>query len=270
MSVAQPAARRPITRYLSVLRLRLEHPYFAPAPVQGLVVQADPSTARALARYDLRLRLLDDGAELIAPCGALDALAADTYALPKATLVLELRSTDPSCAYYTDLRALAQAGVYRPDPQQPGRLTSRPGSAPVPAGAPLARIALPLAALHDSDGHAPAAFVLGLPVRQTYWKYLLLGEDLPANLQLVDVDGHVEFGDGRACTVGAGRAAVAFTARQPLALQQRPQHRFQLRRRQGASERVVVARLPMPSPASLQRELVDGAMADVSEIYVSL
>lgn len=275
---ALPANPRPITRYRSVLRLRLEHPYFAPAPPQGLVLQADPPTARALARYELRLRALDDGAELIAPDGALAALAADADALPGATLTLELRSTDPSCAYYTDLRALAQAGVYRPDPQQSTRLIATPES--TPAGASLARIALPLAALHDSDERAPATCTLSLPVRQTYWKYLLLdencldenflGADAPDSLQLVDVDGRVEFGDGRAHTVGAGRSAVAFTARQPLALQQRPQRRFQLCRRQGASERVVIARMPMPSPASLQRELVDGAMADISEIYVSL
>lgn len=270
MSVVQSIARRPVTRYLSILRLRLEHPYFAPARIQGLVVQADPTTTRALARYDLRLRVLDDGAELIAPSGALDALAADADALPEATLVLELRSTDPSCAYYTDLRALACAGAYRPDPQQPGHLASGPAAGPTPPAAPLARIALPLAALHQSAERAPTTFVLALPGRWTYWKYLLLCEDLPGSLQLVDADGHIDFGEGSTCTLADGRTAVEFTSSQTLALQQRPQHRFQLHRRQGASQRVVVARLPMPSPTSIQREPVNGALADVSEIYVSL
>lgn len=265
---ALPATPRPITRHRSVLRLRLEHPYFAPAPPQGLVLQADPPTARALARYELRLRALDDGAELIAPDGALAALAADADALPGAALTLELRSSDPSCAYYTDLRALEHAGVYRPDPQQSTRLIAAPEA--TPANASLARIALPLASLHDNDERAPVTCTLSLPVRQTYWKYLLLGEDSPGDLHVADVDGHVEFGEGRAHGVAVGRSAVAFIARQPLPLQQRPQRRFQLCRHQGASKRVVIARMPMPSPASLQREVIDGALADVSEIYVSL
>lgn len=269
-ATARPPSHRPGTRYRVAARLRIEHGYFAPEPAANFVLRPDAPTARAFARFDMRLRALDDGAELIAAEGALAALANEGDTLPEASLILELHSVDPLCAYYTDLRVLAEAGIYRPDPQHPTQLISMPTPCPASAPAPLARIALPLAALPHTAEHDPMLCTLNLPARQTYWRYLVLGPDAPESLQLVDVDARIEFEAGRVHTVGAGRASVVFTARRPLTLQQRPRHRFQLRRRQGASERVLMPRLPMPSPASLQRESRDGAMVDVSEIYVSL
>lgn len=269
-ATTRPPNQRSASRYRVVMRLTIEHGYFAPAPAADFTLRPDAATARALARFDMRLRVLDDGAELIATDSALAALATERGALPDASLGLELHSVDPLCAYYTDLRELARAGIYRPDPQQPTRLTATPASSPASPDAPLARIALPLTALPRAADDAPMRCTLSLPVRQTYWRYLLLDTDAPETLQLVDVDGRIEFESGGVDTVGGVRASVVFTARQPLALQQRPRHRFQLRRRYGASERVLMARLPMPSPASLQRESRNGAMVDVSEIYVSL
>jgi hypothetical protein len=88
-------------------------------------------------------------------------------------------------------------------------------------------------------------------------------------LQVTDVAGVVRFGDSDHEVLPDGTRVTVIRSAVPIALAERPRQRFQLRRGTGADARVLVARLPLASPAGLRREIVDGVLSDVSEIFVN-
>ena len=107
-----------------------------------------------------------------------------------------------------------------------------------------------------------------LPVRKTYWKYLLVG-DWGQALQVSDAAGVIAFGASQHEVLPDGTTVTVIRSTAPIALAERPRQRFQLERADGAQARVLMARLPLANPAALRRELVDGALCDVSEIFVN-
>jgi hypothetical protein len=124
------------------------------------------------------------------------------------------------------------------------------------------------ASLSDWLAAAPLDNTVLVPVRWTFWKYLLVG-DWGQALSVVDAAGAVAFGAPEPETLPDGTLVTVVRSTMPLALQERPGHRFQLRRGLGSDTRVLMARLPQASPAALRREVVDGALCDVSEVFVN-
>lgn len=111
-------------------------------------------------------------------------------------------------------------------------------------------------------------FAIRFAARATYWKYFFVGDWPAQDMRVVDVAEQAQFGPPATETLADGRAAVTVRSAQAIALQQRPQQHFQLRRRERGEELVLIERLPAAAAGALASETVDGLSAAVSEIYV--
>lgn len=110
-----------------------------------------------------------------------------------------------------------------------------------------------------------------LTARSTVWKYILLGGWAAERPYIVDVDRGVEFEPAEAERVAADASALAIRSKVPLALQERPTRRFQLRGRSDHPEqgdRPLIQRLPAANAAQLGFDTRGDTPAIVSEIYV--
>lgn len=233
--------------YRPLSGLTVRHAYFAAGWPRGLQLQADRATARLMARFGLLLRGDARRFVVMASETALDGLWSERREWQDGGLQFSASSPDPLWGYYTDLRAMAGIGPF-----------------------PLSFALAP----RDCGSHAdwlsaaPMDITVALPVRKTYWKYLLVG-DWGNTLQVNDPAGEVAFTDADHEVLPDGTRVAVMRSAVPIALSERPPERFQLRRGAGADARVLVTRLPLASPAALRREVVDGALCDVSEIFVN-
>lgn len=231
--------------YRIVSGLSVRHPYFAAGWPEQLRLRAEPASAALMRRFDLLLRGDARRYVVLASDARRDGLWRERESWPEGGLAFAVESADPLWAYYTDVRTLGMS----------------------------TRVVMPLAPADCASEaawqtSAPVEQELALPVRQTIWKYLLLGA-WGDELAVADVAGSMAFTAPERETLPNGETAVVIRSREPLALEERPRHRFQLRRGAGAGERVLLARLPMAAPAGLRREVVDGVLRDVSEIFVN-
>ncbi|WP_157003236.1 hypothetical protein [Ralstonia sp. A12] len=275
MTTATPpsVARETMRGYRTLASLAVRHPYFAPGRPDALHLRAEPSAAALMARFDLHLRGDARRAVMLAPERQLPNLWSERDAWLTDGLALALHSSDPLWACYTDVRLLAAGGTFRPSPGQEGLLRQDVTGGSAGSAGVLARLQLPLApsgceSLAAWTDATADAWTLELPVRTTIWKYLLLG-DWADDIRLVDLSDVNMFGEPARETLPDGREAITIRSLAPIALQERPQHRFQLRRGMGNAERVLVARMPTAAPDGLRREVIDGVPHDVSEIFVS-
>ncbi|WP_454766423.1 hypothetical protein [Cupriavidus campinensis] len=235
--------------YRPISGLAVRHPYFVAGWPAALQLQPDAPTAALMSRFDLLLRGEPRRFVVMANTRLLDRLWSARDEWPADGLSFAAHSADPLWAYYTDVRALATSGAFR--------------------------VAFPLAP-RDCPGQAdwlaaaPLDHAVDLPVRRTFWKYLLVGDwGADDALGVADAAGAVPFGDPAPETLPDGATVTAIRSTVPLALEERPRHRFQLRRGSGADARVLMARLPVAGPAALRREVIGGALCDVSEIFVN-
>lgn len=233
--------------YRPLCGLSVHHPYFSAGWPDGLQLQADRPTAALMSRFGLLLRGDARRFVVMASERALDGLWSERAEWPDGGLQFSASSSDPLWGYYTDLRAMVSTG-------------------PFPLSFALAR--RDCASQADWLSGAPVDLTVALPVRKTYWKYLLVG-DWGNALQVTDVAGVVRFGESDLEVLPDGTRVTVIRSAVPIALAERPRQRFQLRRGTGADARVLVARLPLAGPAGLRREIVDGALSDVSEIFVN-
>lgn len=257
----------------------IAHDYFESGLAHHLVLRARPATQVFLRRFGLMLRcdgqrmaLFVDEARL---AGMWSERAGDDG---ERLLYFALCSTDPDCAYYTDMGIWTSPRVFRPDSASPASLQSD-ASLPAlrsPAGEVglLGEIVLPLKPA-DCDGYENwlsglgRAYRLDLQARSTVWKYLLLGDWPGPDLRLVDVRDEVAFSAPAVERLPDGRAAQVIHSLSAIRLQERPAQRFQLRSGSAATERVLVARMPAASPKGLRHEAVAGVMTTVSEIFIN-
>lgn len=118
-------------------------------------------------------------------------------------------------------------------------------------------------------------YVVSFESRKTYWKYCVFGEvadagaQVDTGLRIVDLGGDIQFQAVGRQALFPDRAAMVFYSNKPVALRDRPENRFQLRRQGSSGEKVLVKRLANASPGNLYREVIDGEMVYVSEIYVN-
>jgi hypothetical protein len=130
------------------------------------------------------------------------------------------------------------------------QLVFGPQDAPVPGESPLP---------------AGRRFRIRFAARSTLWKYFLFGPWSAAAIEVVDLARQASFSAPRPERLPDGRAAVTVRSAAPIALQQRPTQRFQLRSREEGQDAILIDRLPFAAPGRM------GAAEDgvaVSEIYV--
>lgn len=272
----RPSRENPVTTYRCLASLQVQHGYFADGLARAMRLQADAESEQRLQRFGLLLRHEAQRIALYLPRQAEAGLWSELQAQPDLALDFGLYCSDTAWAYYTDLRALGASPRFKHSPSSPGLLQADGDSPIKPNFAPgrLAELQIALnpyaqASLADWAAQDAPVYQLTLPVRRTIWKYLMLGQDSRVDVRLVDVGQAVDFTEPVVTELESGHPALLIRSQAPLALQERPSHRFQLRKRVGNSERVLIARLPMATPAALQRELIDGELCDVSEIFVN-
>lgn len=234
-------------RYRVLSGLTVRHPYFSAGWTDSLHLQADRTTEALMSRFGLLLRGDARRFVMLASDRGLDGLWSERADWPEGGLQFLGSSSDPLWSYYTDLRAMASTGSF-----------------------PLAFALSRPECKNQSDwlAEAPVDVTVTLPVRKTYWKYVLVGDWGPA-LQVSDATGVITFSASQQEVLPDATTVTVIRSTVPIALAERPCQRFQLARGVGAQARVLMARLPLASPAALRRELVDGALCDVSEIFVN-
>lgn len=128
--------------------------------------------------------------------------------------------------------------------------------------------------LTSTDTAVVPDFVIRFAARETYWKYYLIANTPPEQL---DVRGserdsagdlsQVDFVRGTE-VLPDGRACSTFTSTSSIALRERSTEKMALRN--AHTDSVIFERLPTPSPQNLRQETFDGRQVTVSNIFVNL
>jgi hypothetical protein len=287
--------------------IALRHGFHADERCPGLAVRPTASTRALIERAGGVLRTTADGVALLVDGAAIDRLPCrgDTLAFvlcaqeagfvdrtaalghpgrealffdaaravpDAATGALRLHAGDTAAA--ADLRRLddgACRGLWGPS----ALAAHRPP--------PLGVVCLPLAALAAAAA-APPCFVIRFAPRATIWQYCLVGEWSEPSLQVVDatppaplepVSTPVRFESAPPRRLVDGREALVFRSNRPIALREHPREHFELRSSlearspgQARADRILVRRLPAAAARHFSREVIAGAPALVSEIFV--
>lgn len=130
----------------------------------------------------------------------------------------------------------------------------------------LVKVRLPLSRLHTPASESPL-YVIRLRSRLTFWTYYLLGTVAERKVDIVDIDGAIEFEPLGQVALSDGRSTLAFRSRSAIPLQQRSTRRFQLR--EAAGGKVLVRRLPIAGAGQLNRQLIGDQFVSISEMYVN-
>ncbi len=121
------------------------------------------------------------------------------------------------------------------------------------------------------SGFTAPEYALSFGVRQTHWRYYLLGPLAELSSRIIDLAEEIEFErEGRGSLPG-NRTAVIFTSRTKIPLRHRSDRRFQLREieNRNGNGRVLVKRLPVASADGISVGSVDGQQTILSDIYVN-
>jgi hypothetical protein len=244
------------------------HDYFADGRARHLQFRPQAETRAFLRRFGMLLRT-DGNGFTIGVCEAqLPGIWSERTDEDAARVLrFDVHSADPASAYYTD--AVTASWQVKDDEAQPAPLQA----VPLAASAPLATIALPLdpTAGDDFDTWTAALgtrYRLRMHSRRTIWKYLLTGDWQGRKLSVVDQRGETAFTAPAPERMPDGQQALVVHSTTPIALQERPAQRFQLRDVTDSPERILIARLPGAKPQRLWREVVNGQPTAVSEIFV--
>jgi hypothetical protein len=290
--------------FLPLFSVELEHSYFPEGRCRSLQWRASAQTAERLDRSGCLMRPTADGFIVLFDAERADALTMQAKAAGEPLrLDFLARATDPYFVNYTDaVMGSAQAALVcdseaaTPDDEDTGRWRLHAhrfaglgelrelatDEALQQMLSPTERRVLPHVAVSievKPDDVALAAgqqsrrYLVRLKARATVWKYCLFGDWTEghegAGLQVVDLAQDCHFDDAVGERLPDGQSMLAVRSVQPIALQERPDRRFQLRRQGGqGSDKVLVKRLPLASPQHLHRETLGGEPTLVSEIYV--
>lgn len=280
--------------YLPLLRIDVDHGYYADGRCRGLRFVPAGTTAERLRRADALVRA--DGGTLLVhgPAEAIERLRADTDPDDgEAALDWLVHATDDDFACGTEDPADRPRELLWVAPAAPGAsgaddatLVATPKALDAPEVtallAPGDRWLPPFALLHlplpSLPAHGPADNATAWPVqrrwplapRATVWKYCLFGDWPEPALAVVDLAGETEFSAPAPDRLDNGTPMLAIRSRVRLPLAQRSPRRFQLRSRpDGAgSPKVLIRRLPTAAAQLLARETIDGQPTIVSEIHV--
>ena len=249
--------------------LHVSHDYFFDGRGRDMLFRPHPETLAFLRRFDMRFFADGQGFSLSideSQWAGIWSERMDDDGAPR-LLRFDVRSADPYCVCYT--------GGVDILPQTAGDDGTGASLLPVEpvADAPLATIGLPLNP--GAGGDIPAwtrAFGrscrLRMQSRETVWKYLLTGDWHDRTLAVADQRGEMTFTAPTLERLPDGQSALVVRSVSPIALQERPVQRFQLRDVTDSPERILIQRLPGAVPQRLWREIVGGKPTMVSEIFV--
>jgi hypothetical protein len=266
--------------WLALLRLDVDHGYYADGRCRGLRFEPVEDTAAALRRADVHIRSDGSSLHLHGPADALDAFDKQDHA---AGLAWRIFATDAAFACGTEDPAkrprqllwvqgpeagggttLQAVPMPLDDPRVAPLLTPRDRQLP-----PFALLWLPVAGLRAAA--APWRLRWPLTPRATFWKYCLLGDWPEPALAVVDLAGQTDFSAPTPDRLDDGTPMLAIRSRGRLPLAQRSIQRLQLRSRpeqDGRADKVLIRRLPTPAAQFLARDVIDGQPAVISEIHV--
>jgi len=261
----------------SLLRLDVDHGFYADGRCRGLRFEPVTGTAAALRRADIVARSDGRGLHLHGPADSFETL--DTS---EAGLGWRVFATDDSFACGTDDGAERPGQLLwvqaKDDMDSPLSAVPRALDAPEVASLlttrdwhlpPFALLWVPLAELRTAS--LPRRLRWRLSPRATFWKYCLHGDWPEPALAVVDLSGETEFGAPAPDWMDDGTPMLAIRSRGRLPLAQRSLQRLQLRSRpeqDGRADKVLIRRLPTPAAQFLAREMIDGQPEVISEIHV--
>lgn len=263
-----------------VFGLTVEHGYFADGLAQGLAFRPDAGTARRLQAPWWAIRTNDHqlmvAADLTAAAAADDLAPLRFWAWAENaalwTVCEAFVATPDKLLRFSTERAVRDAdGRWRLHKGATATRNDlrRPAADAQPHPRVPARRPVFECVVKPDGAFAPGDAVIRFAARRAFWTYHLQGRNGFGPLRVVDADGAFDFEDLGGTRLAPSSTAWSFRSARPLALGERPAHRFQVRERRGAAERVVIRRLPGPT-AQLAR--VPGKRADAvqAEIYVNL
>ncbi len=267
-----------------LLRIDLEHEFFADGRCRGLRLVPDAATARLFERPDLVLRADAHGLAAAADVDAAKAL--EMLAGDGTALVFQAEIEAPAFIYASEAFVAATGRARLLDAARSisvgGRLRLHPGDVLTAAdlasdtGAaldtstgdrrigrpePLFRIRIPLPA--PPPEAPPPRYLLRFGARTTHWHYHVLGGLRRDGLRIVDLDGVAAFEPLDRALLADGRPTTSFRSAAPLALAERPGRRFQLRAGGGADERILIRRLPVAGVSGLGGGAGGTAFSDI-------
>jgi hypothetical protein len=281
--------------YRVLLRLAVEHAYFADPAAASFRFAPTAQCSALLARYGILLRQEAGALAWVAQQDAADVLLAErgggaefefgVYAdshfsrytaldspSPDACLYFHSRAAHPEAPGHWRLHAAELAdGCAWQRPMPPSKSAGlnafgRGGARPVCF---MVLAADDVAAALDA-GEAPR-FLLRFGARKSRWKYFLLGGLQAAQASVVDLDGRLRFSARGPAALPGGASAMVFVSEQEIDMRQHHLERLQLREQGEWGERILIKRLPNASVAAVGRESAAGSAAPVlvSEIYIS-
>lgn len=285
-----------MTRYQPLLWLQVAHGFYAGERCPGLRIVPTPATLASIDRAGGLCRPTTDGVVvlvdeqlaavatqgdgaltwlLVADDAAFDACTAELGRPRRELMVFDATDAvadDPTGAWRVHAQATAAAHDVSPVGDLP---PDDVAAIHALRHAPFALVRVPLARLRAPGRDAPR-FLIRLAPRATLWAYCLVGDWSEPSLQVVDEASQVAFEQAPHRRLADGRDALVFRSTVPIALRQRPTERFQLRSRgepapaagRPRADRIVVRRLPQAAPCQFSREVIAGAPALVSEIFV--
>lgn len=282
-----------MAQYLLRLRVTIEHHFYAGRRPRQLRFRPDALTAAWLHEHDAVWRETGDGLEVSAP--------STTQLEPPPTLHWLASSDDGRWRQVTDHLggSLRRVPCLRPvEMAVPNGQVQRLHSQETLMPADLWPLTVPgtLAGVLGTAAHLrqPPVFVLRLPApdlrvgvigpvhyratfaaRAPVWKYFLMGDWQSDPLRVVDATPRTEggsvpvrFTEPEREILANGEEAQTIRSCTGIALQERPEQRFQLHSHHESTGRVLIKRLPMASADHLGRAMVDGQLMPVSEIFV--
>jgi hypothetical protein len=253
-----------------LLNLRIEHGFYAGGVCRGLSVTPTADTQRQLDRMGCVLRSHDGGTAVLADADRIGHFFDGEPLL----LGFIARSSDPVFAAVTEgLGNAGDAAMLFDHAAADGELLQGRLEPLASAGwqtllAARDRLAPPAFGLRIALADAtPRQCRIRLEARALPWKYYLVGPWERDGLYVADPDAAVEFSPVSAERLPDGREVLTALSNASIALAERGGRRFQLRRRTGGADRLVVKRLPHAAAGSwgLQPDRGGGL---VSEIYV--
>ncbi len=294
-----------MSTYATLLHICARHAYFGEHAISRFRFAPSAATEATLTRLDIETRISAEGLTLVCPestrialrDGAEPALELEFHAWGTGTSIAQVTAPEaPSadaCMMFHSAQALreesgnwrlhaaphADATAWSPAciPNRAAALPDTDMGAPKPAfhvvlSAPAIAVAL--------AGAAAPRFLVRFAARQTKWKYYLLADTFPSDLDagrtaIVDPDGVLSFTPLGYTELPGQRAALTFISEQAIDMRQHPSQRLQLCERDAPGKpvnRILIKQLPNASAATAGWEVSGssepGAAILVSEIYI--
>ena len=295
--------------FFPLATIRIEHSFYEGAPTGDLFVLPLAQTERVLQNAGLIIRNNPDGITLFYDRQKRETLAAFARD-GEFTLYFKLVSTNPLFENFTELpgrreEALVfltsarkvETGIWSltrekflgprdleldlADADDLASLTARAGIRDRMTPLPICLAAVsPLEGGTGQEDPEHRVYLIRFRRRQCIWKYLLLGKFAEPDFSVVDLDGRVNFSrkpdepmtaGGSVGSRPAGcRFAGVVESDTPLPLGGPDAFRFQLRKENGKSERIMVPRLPLaPLDRINMRVTPDNTKEFFSEIFIN-